>query len=57
MRQMRGMVSQETCPILFASTYQAGEHVQLPDEPGADEAAAERRRTGALAAHHAARSV
>ena len=44
---MRGMVTPADCPLLFASTYQAGELVTLPSEPCADEAAAERRRTGA----------
>jgi hypothetical protein len=47
--QMRGMAAEETCPLLYASTYQAGDFVTYVGEPDVDPATLERKRTGALA--------
>ena len=45
---MRGVASAADCPLLFASTYQAGDFITLPSgDVCADDAAAEKKRTGA----------
>ena len=49
MAQMRSAMTEEACPVLFSSTYDAGDHISYVGEPGADEATLERKRTGAPA--------
>ena len=46
---MRGMVSESDNPLLFASTYQAGDFVAYTGEPDAEPAVVARKRTGARA--------
>ena len=49
-QQLRGSATESSCPLLFASTYQAGDLVAYSGEPHADPDVVERKRTGA---HHA----
>ena len=48
-QQLRGMTTEEENPLLFASTYQTGDHITLgaSTEAEADPAALERKRVGA----------
>ena len=44
--QLRGSASESSCPLLFASTYQAGDVIAYTGEPNADPDVVERKRTG-----------
>ena len=46
LRQLRGSATESSCPLLFASTYQAGDVIAYSGEPNADPEAVERKRTG-----------
>ena len=47
---MRSMAAESSCPLLFASTYQAGDCLPpLPVDPDVESAAVERKRAGACA--------
>ena len=46
--QLRGNATESSCPLLFASTYQAGDVIAYSGEPNAEPDVVERKRTGAL---------